>query len=36
MCGIIAIVRKPESRATPTSAEVLNLMEEAVRFLERE
>ena len=36
MCGIIAIVRTPESRATPTSAEVLNLMEEAVRFLERE
>ena len=36
MCGIIAIVRKPESRATPTSAEVLNFMEEAVRFLERE
>ena len=36
MCGIIAIVRKPESRATPTSAEVLNFMEEAVRFLEKE
>jgi len=36
MCGIIAIVRKPESRATPTSAEVLNFMEEAVQFLERE
>ncbi len=36
MCGIIAIVRKPESRITPNSVDLLELVEKAIGLLREE
>ena len=33
MCGIIAIVRKPESRVAPNPVDLLDLIEKAVGLL---